>query len=605
VAEALPIWPRRRSTAVALAALVVVQATLFFAATQRSFFTHEDYYHFALARERSFFEYLITPVIHTYPAPGLRLLFFLLDQISPLNYVAARTLLVTMLAGTTILLGHLVRTLAQSDHVWTVALLTPFALSLTLVSPVNLWSNGVPVMPALLCTVVAFSAWMRSYTAANPMWWVAGAVIAVAVAGAFYIKFLLIPIYLLVLRLAILPRLTSLPGGLHSLWLERTRWTVLSVPPLVFVAVYVLSGLAARSYFPGNRPYFEYLATAWFRALVPVAVLNVPLDASSRSGAAWLAIVSSQVLLWGMMAATWTRSSLALRGWALFVAVFVTNMVMVGSVRLPGEGIAVAYWLRYYPEVVLFLPVALALGLRQGAERRPAVAWERTVAGQLALGSIACVHVVSLAIWAPRLVSKSDGARAKGWVDNLQRDLRTVTVDGTAPSLIDSETPDYVVLSWMAPYNRVSTILGLLNVAVVYNEVRGQTYVVLADGRLAEAAFRSQLQLLPDGTGGGQVGSRPVCIRDETPLQHRSGTAFTGDRLALRAFYSAKSRRAVALTVDTGDPDRPHRDLELRPFRSAVEIVDLATTRLVSLKVTPSEGDTACFERLEIGSLGR
>ena len=53
--EAFPIWPRRRSTAVALAALVVVQATVFFAATQRSFFTHEDYYHFALARERSFF----------------------------------------------------------------------------------------------------------------------------------------------------------------------------------------------------------------------------------------------------------------------------------------------------------------------------------------------------------------------------------------------------------------------------------------------------------------------------------------------------------------------------------------------------------------------
>ena len=147
---------------------------------------------------------------------------------------------------------------------------------------------------------------------------------------------------------------------------------------------------------------------------------------------------------------------------------------------------------------------------------------------------MAGVHVVSLAIWAPRLVSKSDGARAKVWVDNLQRDLRTVTVDGTTPSLIDSETPDYVVLSWMAPYNRVSTILGLLNVDVVYNDVRGRTYFVLADGRIAEAAFRPQLQLLPDDTGGDQVGSRPVCIGDEMPLPHRSGTAFTGERLALR-----------------------------------------------------------------------
>ena len=44
---------------------------------------------------------------------------------------------------------------------------------------------------------------------------------------------------------------------------------------------------------------------------------------------------------------------------------------MVGSVRLPGEGVAIAYWLRYYPEVVLFLPVALALGLRQGGRKTP------------------------------------------------------------------------------------------------------------------------------------------------------------------------------------------------------------------------------------------
>ena len=133
----------------------------------------------------------------------------------------------------------------------------------------------------------------------------------------------------------------------------------------------------------------------------------------------------------------------------------------------------------------------------------------------------------------------------------------------------------------------------------------GRRISSLADGRLAEAVFRPQVQLLPDGTAGDQVGSRPVCIREETPLPHRSGPAVTGERLALRAFYSGKSRRPVAVTVDTGDPRRPQRDLELRPFQSAVEVVDLATTRLVSLKVKPSDGDTVCFERIEIGSLGR
>jgi hypothetical protein len=604
--EAFPVWPRRRSTAVALAALVSLQVILFFAATERSFFTHEDYYHFALARDRSFLKYLITPIIHTYPAPGLRLLFFLLDAVAPLNYLAARALLLTMLGATTIFLGHLVRTLARSDRWWTVALLTPFALSVTLVSPVNLWSNGVPVIPALFFTVVALSAWIKAYTTPHPTFWVWVTVTAVAAAGAFYLKFLLIPAYLLVLRLAILPRLVNLPSTVRSLWHERMRWFALVTPSIVFVSVYVLSGLAARSYIPGDRPYLEYLVTAWFRALGPASVLNIPFDGPSRSATSWLVVVLSQLLFWAMVAATWKRSSLALRGWALFVVAFATNMLMVGSVRLPGEGVAIAYWLRYYPEVVLFLPIALALGLRQGAERRPEVAWERTVAGQTALGLLACVQVVSLAIWAPRMVSRSDGARAKVWFDNLQGDLQAVMDDqARAPRIIDSETPEYVVLSWMAPYNRVSTILGLLRIDVIYNDLVEPTHFVLADGRLAEPVFRPTWQVLPNTKRGEQDGPLGTCIHDGGLLQNSPGPVITGERLALRALYSAKSHRPVALTIDTGDPDRPYRDLELRPFRSSAELVDLGTSRLVSLRVEPSKGDMICFERMEIGSLGQ
>ena len=450
--EAFPMWPRRRSTKLALIALVVLQAILFFTATQRSFFTHEDHYNFALARDRSFLRYLATPIIHTYPAPGHRLLFFVFDELFPMNFVAARMVLLVMLGGTTILLGQLVRTLARSDQWWTVALLTPFALSVTLVGIVNLWSNGVPVIPALFFTVVALLAWIRSYTEPKSTMWIGVTVIAVAAAGAFYMKFLLIPVYLLFFRMAILPRLMDLPTSVRSLFKEWARWVVLAAPPVLFVSTYVLSGLAARSYIPGERPYLEYLTVAWFRAFVPVAVLNIPLT-KSTAAASSLVIVLSQLLFWGMVGATWRRSSLALRGWALLIVVFVTNLLMVGAVRLPGFGVEIAYWLRYYPEVLLFVPIVLALGLRQGEERRPELAWERTTTGRIAITSLACVHALFLALWAPRVVSNSDGALAKGWFDHLQRDLGAARSVHAAPlRIIDSETPEYVVLSWMAPY---------------------------------------------------------------------------------------------------------------------------------------------------------
>ena len=64
-------------------------------------------------------------------------------------------------------------------------------------------------------------------------------------------------------------------------------------------------------------------------------MLNVPLD-STPSTASWVIVVCSQVLFWGLVWATWRRSSLALPGWALFVLAFLLNMVMVGAVRLAG-----------------------------------------------------------------------------------------------------------------------------------------------------------------------------------------------------------------------------------------------------------------------------
>jgi hypothetical protein len=610
-----PIWPRRRSTAVLLTGLLVFQAAMFFVATQRSFFAQDDFYHFALADERHFFYYLVTPIIHTYPAPGHRVLFFLLHEFAPLNYLAARLVLLALLAATTILLGQLVRTLARSEAWWTVALLTPFAFSLTLVGPVNLWSNGVPVLPSLLFTVVAFSAWIRAYTAPRPVLWLAVAVAAVAAAGAFYTKFLLIPMYLLFFRLAILPPLLGLPCGLRDLWRERTRWLAVAAPPVVFLLVYVLSGLAARSYIPGERPYAEYLVTAWFGAFVPVSFLNVPLERATAPALIWPAVLASQAVFWALVAATWRRSALALRGWALLLLAFVTNMVMVGSARLPGFGVDIAYWLRYYPEVVLFVPLTLALGLTQGAERRPGLAWERSATGRVAIALFACVHALGLAVWAPRLVSQSEGAFSRAWFDNLRGDLEAARVEHDPVPLVDSETPEYVIPAWLEPRNRVSSVLRLLRVEADYNHLpaSGAVWTVLDDGRLAPAVFRPMVQLVPEPDSGehGRLSSGgtaelggSTCYTDAAPLRFLSEEAVVGARLALRVRYAAPSRAPAALEVDTDDPDRRSRRMELRPFRRDGELLDLGTRQLRGLRMDPAPSDAVCIARLEIGTLG-
>ena len=608
-ADLFTVWPRRRSTAAALIGLITLQVCVLFAVTQRSFFIADDYYHFKLAQERSLLHYVATPIVHTYPAPGHRLLFFAFHQFFPMNYVAARVVLLAFLAAATVLLAQFVRMLARTDEWWTTALLTPFALSLAFVSVVDWWSAGVPVIPALFFTTAALVAWFRSYVHPKPSHWLAVAIVAMAAASGFYLKFLLIPFYFLVLRLAIFPRVLGLRGGVQPLWEERRRWLAVAAFPALFLAVYVLSGLAGRSYVPGERSYLAYLATGWFEVFVPLALLNTPVGPSTSVTATWIVVVCSQLVFWAVVWVTWRRTSLALYGWALVVFVFAVNLLMIGSVRLPAYGVAIAYPLRYYPEILLFLPVALALALRQGTERRPEAAWEGTGAGRTALAAFACVHAMSFVLQAPAMGRASEGVQARAWIDNLRRDA-TAAAEGGGVRLLDSEVPEYVIPLWLTPLNRVSTLLGLLQVDAVYNEFSDSPRVVRSDGRLAEATFRplSRLLLSPHRTdtgadGQGRTHVDGACIQGaETVLMSRApGDEPIGERLALRLSYSAGSRGPLALEVESVDPDVT-RTWSLHPERGA-EIVDLGWSRPTTLNLRGNASSVVCLDRIDLGSL--
>ena len=602
-------WPRRPSTAAALIALVLVQGILFFAVTQRSFFFADDYNYFKLAEERSFVRYLLTPVLGVYPAPGDRLASFVLQKVFPLDFTAARTILMVFLAATTIVLWQLVRTFARSDHWWTVALLVPFALSVTLVVPLSWWSAGIPILPALFFTVVALSAWYRSYVEPRSTFWIGVAVVAVAAAGAFHVKFLLIPAYLLFFRLWVLPALLDLPRGIRGLWDERMRWLAVGAPAVLFLAVLVASGRAS-SPVGGARPYLDYFATAWFRAVIPASFLNARIGGSGPAIPPWVIVLVSQAVFWGLVAVTWRRSALAARGWALFAFVFSVNVAMIGTVRLTAFGVDIAYDLRYYPEIVLFLPLALALGFRKGAERRQDVVWEETTVGRTAIALLACFFVASFVVWAPGIVSDSPGVRARSWYENLRADLG-VLMEETVPRVVDSETPEFVMPGWMATDNRVSTITELVPLEVVYNELTERTYLVLGDGHLAEAAFRTISPLVSGSTlgegvqiqGGHASESSAMCLGDGDRIFFRPDADVTAERLALRVFYSEQSRSPVRVVVDAQDPDRPFRYVELRPFRSVAELIDLGASRVRAVTWMTSPGDETCIERMDIGSL--
>jgi hypothetical protein len=339
--------------------------------------------------------------------------------------------------------------------------------------------------------------------------------------------------------------------------------------------------------------------------------MNARVDGSTFSISPWVIVACSQVIFWAVVGATLTRSSLALRGWALFLFVFVVNVAVVGTDRLPFFGVEIAYALRYYFEVALFLPLTLALGLRQGEERRPELAWERTRYGQTLIALMACGYALCFVIWAPGVVSDSQGVQAKSWYDNLRHDIDAVTQDGTTPRIVDSVTPAFMMEGWMEPIDRVSNVLELAPVDVIYNQLSGRTYLVRNDGHLAEAVFRPIVPVLTAGTpargvrivGGGPEGTGGICLDGGGSLRYRPDLAITGQSLAMRVHYSERSRGPIPGQAGTGDPDIPFRSLELRPFQSDAELIDLGTSRLQGLSLNVPPGDRVCIDRMEIGSL--
>lgn len=194
-------------------------------------------------------------------------------------------------------------------------------------------------------------------------------------------------------------------------------------------------------------------------------------------------------------------------------------------------------------------------------------------------------------------------------MDTLRRDLSTIPANHGAVRLVDSEVPEYVIPSWLAPNNRVSTILSLLQVRVTYNEVSGPTYVVRSDGHIATTDFRVLSLLLSPSNGEKSMRaagkdraySSGSCIRGAETMFLRPKNAPRAERLALRAFYSRESRGPLILQVEAGNPDLLRYPV-LRPERGA-ELVDLGTSRIQTLTLQGTQATRACLDRIEIGSL--
>ncbi|MEA2448891.1 MAG: hypothetical protein QOG63_823 [Thermoleophilaceae bacterium] len=436
-----------RPAGVIIAACVLFQGLL----ASGSYFSGDDWLHLVKADAASGPDaaYLGMPVFIHY-APGLRAGYWALEHLAPLDWNVGLAALLVLLAGSLVLFHRITLQLFGERRVGLVALLL-FGSSVTLVTSFLWFADGLHKLPSTFLTLLAIHAWLRHREEDSKVQ-LAIAVAAVGLGLLFYVKVILVPLYLLLIDGLLLGR--------------RPRWTLLAfVPP---IAIYLWNYEAGYAALAGSHPPFalvaRYVWIAWYRGVAP-ALTGVYVGLDQRTLAIVVAVAAQLVI-----AAIAYRTRDAWRAWAFALIVFLVNAAMIGFGRLESFGFERVAWdPRYNTELAWLLPLALAAALKGFTWRRRSVG----VVGVYAI--LAVVTGTLMSLWWRDTQSRAPTA----FVENLHSDATART------EIIDQPVPQFLVAAVDYPWDRLSRLAPALGLNVVQRT--GQPRIVGADGHVRPA----------------------------------------------------------------------------------------------------------------------
>ncbi|MEA2449434.1 MAG: hypothetical protein QOG63_1366, partial [Thermoleophilaceae bacterium] len=278
--------------AVVIALSLVMQGVL----GAGSYFVTDDWLHIVIAHDAvsgsGLDLHYLGRIVFIHFAPGHRFAYWLLDELDPLDWGAALAVMLALFTASLVLFQRICTRLFGRSS-WNLLLLGMFGTSVLLV-PSFLWfADGVHKFPSTLLTLIAIDAYL-SYRLDRRRTALAVCVAAVSLASLFYAKALLVPLYLVMIRLLFLverPR-----RALRVLWEER--WTWLAFAPTA--AIYLWNYLANYSHTRGPSPSLhllgDYLWLNWFKGVTP-ALAGVEVGPHAAQSGALFATVAQLALI--------------------------------------------------------------------------------------------------------------------------------------------------------------------------------------------------------------------------------------------------------------------------------------------------------------------
>lgn len=605
---------------VLVAALVVTWVGIF---TSSSHFFLDDYIYFREAqREGLSFGFLLQP-LNVHIAPGHRLADWALATFAPLRFGVAQVLLLACLFASVLVL-HQVLARIWRPGMATLALSAWYGTSIVHVGVVQWWSAGWQSLPSGLLSLVCILLWLQfKHTGSRKA--LALSVTSLAAALLFYVKPVLVPLYLVLLQVLVVERdqpfRVAVVNGLRA-W---RIWLLYLAPVALYAAVY-LTFYWQPSSPPSVGLIGEYLSVSWQRVLVP-SVFGFQISPASITPAEQVLVIAGQLAVLVAIGVSMVRSRRAWRGWAFLAMVFLANTLMAGLPRIADWGAGVAYFYRYYPELTYLVPLAIAAAfarpLSPSGEAMPGhhdTPTRLRLAGYGAVLVVLVVHVAIASSAAQRISLASPGRQARPYIDNFRSDLARIERSGVRPSVVDGVVPDFIVASWSVygpPYqNRYSEVFPLIDPQLQFDHADGPLFRVADDGHLQKVALVPSAggwapRLFQNGDlqvvgGPVEVTSQGLCARSpggSVAFELQPSTVLANTELYLA--LEAKTDQDVTLWMDRGSgfPPFPDRTASFVGLDGGSRLVSLGSSTFERLRIDVPPGTDMCLGRLELGQL--
>lgn len=615
--ERSPTGAHRWAEVAWIALVVAVTTTVTGAIAGRSSWQSDDFLILQDAARGGYtYAFLVSQAIAHF-SPGHRLVSLVLFREAPFDHDFALAFLLVVQACSVVLVQRIVRWFAGPVW-WSYALALAYGLSPIVFQALEWFTAGLLVLPSAalwLASLHAYLNWRRTGRRA----WLIWSVVAFAGSLAFYVKAVLVPVYLVLVRVLLLDDTRSVRENARRAAREWRVWALYGTVAGLWLVLYTTRTYTQPWQAGSLAETLTFARVAWLETVVPGALgLRISgEEAWSRT----LLILLGQAALVAAIVLSVRRRRAAWRPWVLLGIGFALGTVTLLPRLADFAPEVIGRTLRYQTDVLGLVPVVLAAAFaRRGAvERRPRPGLWRVAGGVVAVAAVCSAAVLSM----DAISDESPGRESKRWLANVTADVERLQAGGTTVTLLDKPMPRSFLPGWIREGSEgESDVLPLFLDDLRFDAVADPTFRVRRDGRLERVRFDRQaggdLGMLIDRGLIRPVGDSKPYVDDGLCLRARASAfasmellpprVLRGQKWYLRTRYSTGAANGVLLAVNRGVPypKQDDRGLAAAPAGAAalVELGEIPNgpPTFGGLRFDVPPGGTACFTSLEVGA---